>query len=429
MRGAQCARHLPEHHGQLGQGSSQPTPARSLPAFCEVTATVKPVEGSNIKVVYRLPESWNGKLLGLGGGGWAGNVVLPTAAPGLIKGYATAQTNGGHEVGNTKAGTPEHVGHVLVGESGSRHRLQLPRHPRDDGCGQAGGREVLRRAAEARVLPGLLHGWSSGADGSAALSQRLRRHHRRRAGLHADDADDERRAQSDSSAPGASLSAAQLKHLNDAALAACDGRDGLVDGVVADPRSCTFDPDAAAVCGREEGRRMPFARSGEGGECAVLAHEDFVGRHCVLRAHARQRSWLGALHVRADAADSRGLLTGGPGAGLGGLRPLVFGDANLDLPNFKPDRDYRTVRTSKFADGYEAKNPDLSPFVKHGGKLLLWHGMDDPGPSVLATIEYYEQMKATTSSKLSGGASGAQRQRALLRAARRVSLPRWSGCR
>ncbi len=96
-------------------------------------------------------------------------------------------------------------------------------------------------------------------------------------------------------------------------------------------------------------------------------------------------------------------LTGAPGAGLGGLRPLVFGDPNFDLPNFKPDRDYRTVRNSKFAADYEAKNPDISPFVNHGGKLLMWHGMDDPGPSVLATIEYYEQMKAATSSKLSGG--------------------------
>ena len=74
--------------------------AKHLPAFCEVTASVKPVQGSNITVVYRLPENWNGKLLGLGGGGWAGNILLPTAAPGLAKGYATAQTNGGHDVTN-----------------------------------------------------------------------------------------------------------------------------------------------------------------------------------------------------------------------------------------------------------------------------------------------------------------------------------------
>ncbi len=74
--------------------------SKNVPAFCEVTAAVKPVEGSKITVVYRLPDNWNGKMLGLGGGGWAGNIVLPTAIPGLAKGFATAQTNGGHDVTN-----------------------------------------------------------------------------------------------------------------------------------------------------------------------------------------------------------------------------------------------------------------------------------------------------------------------------------------
>src|SRR5690606_38056418 len=67
-----------------------------LPAYCEVTATLSPAEGSAIGVVYRLPESWNGKVLGLGGGGWAGNLTLQAASEGLSKGYATLQTDGGH---------------------------------------------------------------------------------------------------------------------------------------------------------------------------------------------------------------------------------------------------------------------------------------------------------------------------------------------
>src|SRR4029453_6224154 len=77
-----------------------------MPAYCEVTALITPVVGSKITAVYRLPESWNGRMLGLGGGGWAGILnVLQTAAltgpfraasPGLTRGYATAQTDGGH---------------------------------------------------------------------------------------------------------------------------------------------------------------------------------------------------------------------------------------------------------------------------------------------------------------------------------------------
>ena len=71
-----------------------------MPAYCEVTALITPVVGSKITAVYRLPESWNGRMLGLGGGGWAGNlfVSLPLSGPGraasvgLPRGYATAQT-------------------------------------------------------------------------------------------------------------------------------------------------------------------------------------------------------------------------------------------------------------------------------------------------------------------------------------------------
>ncbi|MBK7117331.1 MAG: tannase/feruloyl esterase family alpha/beta hydrolase [Proteobacteria bacterium] len=75
---------------------------RVLPAgggmapYCEVTATISPVPGSKITAVYRLPDNWNGKMLGLGGGGWSGNITTQAAQPGLARGYALAQTDGGH---------------------------------------------------------------------------------------------------------------------------------------------------------------------------------------------------------------------------------------------------------------------------------------------------------------------------------------------
>jgi len=77
-----------------------------LPTFCQVTAQIAPVPGSKITAVYRLPENWNSRMLGLGGDGWAGNLALlqpavltgpfRVASPGLRRGYATAQTDGGH---------------------------------------------------------------------------------------------------------------------------------------------------------------------------------------------------------------------------------------------------------------------------------------------------------------------------------------------
>jgi feruloyl esterase len=39
------------------------------------------------------------------------------------------------------------------------------------------------------------------------------------------------------------------------------------------------------------------------------------------------------------------------------------------------------------------ENPDISAFVKRGGRLLLWHGFNDPGPSPLSTIDYFEAVR------------------------------------
>ena len=70
---------------------------KSAPAFCRVTATLTPTPDSDIKIEVWMPaESWNGKLVGIGNGVWAGSISYSALAEPLAKGYATAATDTGH---------------------------------------------------------------------------------------------------------------------------------------------------------------------------------------------------------------------------------------------------------------------------------------------------------------------------------------------
>src|SRR5215472_14950858 len=93
------ARLIPE-----GPGEAPPFPgsaAPMLPAHCRVQLDLKPTSDSLIKMELWLPpaETWNGKFLGAGNGGFAGSIQgtrlgMPEA---LQRGYATAGTDTGHQ--------------------------------------------------------------------------------------------------------------------------------------------------------------------------------------------------------------------------------------------------------------------------------------------------------------------------------------------
>jgi feruloyl esterase len=71
---------------------------KKLPAFCRVAATSKPTPDSEIKIEVWMPASgWNGKFQGTGNGGWAGSIIYTNLAAALQQGYATGNTDTGHE--------------------------------------------------------------------------------------------------------------------------------------------------------------------------------------------------------------------------------------------------------------------------------------------------------------------------------------------
>jgi len=354
--------------------------AGGLPGFCEVTATLSPVEGSTIGVVYRLPASWNGKVLGFGGGGWIGNIALPTASEGLRKGYATLQTDGGHPVGNvwdnSWAADPEqakdfsyraiHEMTVAGKKLVSSYYSQPHRKAYFQGC-STGGRMALM---EAQRYPDDYDAISAGAPVYTLQTQTS-------AVL---------RNQTFAKNSGG-FTAADLQLAQTAALDACDAQDGLKDGLINDPRQCRWDP-AAIQC---TGAKTDLCLSAPQVTALRTAYEGIRapdGEWAMLpMSRGGEAGWAAFVGTASAGPDATN------GGGLGGLWPLIFGTRPLDLAAMTL-ADVQQVGRSEFAGWYEAKDPNLAPFFRSGGKLLLWHGESDPGPSPVATNDYVRAVLA-----------------------------------
>jgi len=71
----------------------------------------------------------------------------------------------------------------------------------------------------------------------------------------------------------------------------------------------------------------------------------------------------------------------------------VFG-ANWARRTFDYDHDVNTIDEA-MAARLNANTADLEEFKSQGGKLILWHGFEDPEIPTLDTIAYYERLIAS----------------------------------
>src|ERR1700724_887410 len=70
---------------------------KSLPAFCRVVAEATPTSDSDIRLEVWLPVAgWNGKLQGIGNGGFAGQIDGIQLAVAVKAGYTATATDTGH---------------------------------------------------------------------------------------------------------------------------------------------------------------------------------------------------------------------------------------------------------------------------------------------------------------------------------------------
>jgi len=371
-----------------------------VPGFCEIVANVSPAESSHIGMVYRFPGNWNGKIVGLGGGGFAGNVRFETALPALVAGYATMQTDTGHaatEPWNTewavrKDGSPNEegltdFGHravhemTLLGKSlAEQYYGVAPKRAYFQGCSQGGRQGMVASQMYPQDFDGIISGAPAFNDVSRVGMSLISR-------AFLPDA--------------AKLSTAQIRLVNAAALGACDRLDGVVDGIITEPDACSWDPQELAC---PSGTVADSCLS----ESQVIA---------VRSAYSNKRGPDGSVAAYGLARGSE--LSSFPWfMALKQDSQLETGYSNFAAAaGFPSDTDFNTndviasheaQKGSLFDRLYVAANPDLSEFVGGGGKLILWHGLYDQLLPPEPLIGYYQKMLQVTSEKLTAEGSPAR---------------------
>jgi feruloyl esterase len=349
----------------------------SNPAFCRVTATLKPTSDSAIKVEVWLPaQDWNGKFLAVGSFGWGGSIMYGGLLDGIAHGYAVANTDIGHEApgghgdGSFALGHPEKLvdyawraDHemTLFAKAMIKARYGVaPSHSYWVGC-SLGGLEGLIEAAR---FPGDYDGIVAGAPpnpvtrfnatqiwGSWLVSQD----------------------------PARQVSEAQLKRIHDAVVAQCGGVVGRRQNLVEEPDRCGFDP-VELQC--KAGEADPT--------CLTPPQVDLM-----RRMYAGPVNSLTGQSIYPGPAKGSELTLGmfmGPqpmSVAFDMFRYVAFANPKFTLA----DMDF-----GKTFEAAEAKigplmhvGSDLKPFFQRGGKLLLYIGWNDfHNPTEL--IGYYQRL-------------------------------------
>jgi feruloyl esterase len=357
--------------------------ARAEHALCRIRLILRPVPGSEINTEVWLPARWNGKLLGLGGGGFDGS-LSPGAAPAINKavgqGYATVVTDAGH----TPAPSVETWAHrqpQRIADFG--HRAQH--------LSAVAAKEVVSAVYRKPAHKAYFVGCTNGGRDGLMLAQRYPADYDAIvAGAPALNYTEIVtqliwNSRAASSAPGLT---AKLPLLTAAITRKCDAIDGVQDGILENPRLCRFDP-AEIQCNA----------SADPKTCLSPAEVDAARRvYGGARYADGRRVYQGPALGSEGNPGSWGAWVTGPVPAIAGqefYRWLVYDDPTWSVASFDMDRDYPVAR-ERVVPQINAENPDLRPFVERGGKLIMYQGWDDPAITPDSTISYFEAARAKT---------------------------------
>jgi feruloyl esterase len=353
-------------------GQAGSTPPVVLPGHCRVTLVMRPSSDSHIEAEVWLPAAWNGKFQAVGNGGWAGIISYPAMAQALQEGYATASTDTGHKGGDPAfaIGHPEKLidfGYRAIHELAVQSKAIVTAYYKRaarlsywNGCSTGGRQGLMAAQRYPDDFDAILAGAPANNHSRLGIS---------RLAVSVPPARD----------PAAAVPAAKLALVTRAVLDACDGRDGVKDGFLNDPRACTFDV-ASLQC-----------READTDSCLTAPQVATM-----KAAYAPMKLPNGQLVFPGKEPGSEtawGMVSGTTDAlSVTALR-IAHGDPAWDPKSFDLERDL-ALAIEKVGFATNAVDPDLRAFKARGGKLLLYHGWNDGLISAGNTVDYFESVHA-----------------------------------
>jgi len=366
------------------------------PAHCRITGVLAP----EIAFEVSLPAKWNGRFYMIGNGGHAGEAMdaatrVEQRSAALRVGFAFAQTN---------------TGHFASKEPGASFVMSNPQKAIDYAY-----RAVHLTATTAKEITNEYYGkpisrayWNSCSNGGRQGLIEAQRF--------PDDFDGIIAASpwvdqtgftvgamwNQKALSAAPVTPAKLALVGEKVMEKCDAIDGLKDGLIDDPRKCAFDP----------ARDVPACSAGtDRGDCLTAAQAEAIAKVYSGPMSNGKPFFPGYMPGSEAVVTSP---TGGTGSGWlnvmvaarPGAKPADFNLAEGTMRYLvprppKPDYDYQTFDFDHdihlldyWSTQADAKNPDLSNFRKHGGKLIITYGWADPILQPMMGVNYYEQAVA-----------------------------------
>jgi feruloyl esterase len=364
------------------------------PQHCRVTGTIAPEVAFEIN----LPDRWNRRFYMTGNGGLAGDALdTPNNADrtgALMNGFVMARTNTGHDARKEPSGSfilsdPQkaidyayravHVTAETAKKIATDYYAKPITFSYWNSCSNGGRQGLL----EAQRFPDDFDGivanapWvdQTGFTIGAIWNQKA--------------------------LTDVPVSAAKINLVAEKAMAKCDEIDGLKDGLIDDPRKCSFDP----------ARDVPACREGSDTPDCLTSAQAAAIKKVYSGPVSQGKAFFPGYMVGSEA-----LTPGQNGANSGWLGPIIPAQPNAKPADFNlaegvmrylvldpPQAEYDTLkvdfdqaaktieRWSKLAD---AKDADLSKFRKSGGKLIMTYGWADTILQPLQGVRYYESVAA-----------------------------------